>query len=115
LGRIYSKIYTHNLPPQLEIIFFAYPSNFSNWFGIWYITRFISAITTILFMISFTKILAKREIEPDYGEFLGAKILSIKWIRDWAIYITLGFTAYHILGLLPPDFFTNLWANMKFS
>lgn len=106
-------IYTQNLPKELETIFFAYSSNFSHWYGIWYITRFLSALITIVFMFSFTKILNKRENHPTYGDKIGAKILSLKVIRNGCIYITLGFTAYHILTLLPDNFLGELWANMK--
>ena len=76
------KLYTTNLPTELETIFFAYPQNFNHWFGIWYITRFLSAFITILYMIGFTHILSKRELDPNYGSSLSAKLLSMKWIRD---------------------------------
>jgi len=100
---------TLSIPPTLKTIFFAYE------FNLWHLTRLISALITIVFMFSFTKILIRREVEPTYGDFWGAKLLSLRSVRSVLTLITLGFTAYHILGLLPPDFFTNLWANMKFS
>ena len=100
---------TLNIPPTLKTIFFAYE------FNLWHLTRFISALITIVFMVSFTKILIRRESEPSYGDFWGTKLLSLRNVRSVLTLITLGFTAYHILGLLPSDFFTNLWTNMKLS
>jgi len=97
------------IPPTLKTIFFAYE------FNLWHLTRFLSAVITIVFMFSFTKILIRRETEPSYGDFWGAKLLSLRDIRSILTLVTLGFTAYHILGLLPSDFFTNLWTNMKLS
>ena len=111
----YIEAYSHNLPKQLELIFFAYPSNFNHEYGVWYFTRFFSALITIVFMFSFTKILIRRETEPSYGDFWGTKLLSLRNVRSILTLITLGFTAYHILGLLPSDFFSELLGNMKFS
>ena len=108
------EAYSHNLPQQLELIFFAYPSNFSHEYGIWYFTRFFSALITIVFMFSFTKILIRREIDPSYGDFWGAKLLSLRTVRSILTLITLGFTAYHIFGLFPDGFLDDLWKNMKF-
>ncbi|SFV63105.1 hypothetical protein MNB_SV-3-1625 [hydrothermal vent metagenome] len=108
------EAYSHNLPQQLELIFFAYPSNFSHEYGIWYFTRLFSALITIVFMFSFTKILIKREIDPSYGDFWGAKLLSLRTVRSVLTLVTLGFTAYHIFGLLPDGFFSELWGKMKF-
>jgi len=97
------------IPSTLKSIFFAYE------FNIWHLTRFLSALITIVFMVSFTKILIMREVNPSYGDFWGAKLLSLRTVRSVLTLITLGFTAYHILGLLPDDFFVNLWENMKFK
>jgi len=95
------------IPETLKTIFFAYE------FNLWHLTRFLSALITIVFMVSFTKILIRREIEPSYGDFWGAKLLSLRDVRSVLTLITLGFTAYHILGLLPDGFFGELWANMQ--
>lgn len=95
------------IPETLKTIFFAYQ------FNLWHLTRFLSALITIVFMMSFTKILIRRETEPSYGDFWGAKLLSLRAVRSVLTLITLGFTAYHILGLLPEGFFGELWANMK--
>ncbi|CAA6825308.1 MAG: Unknown protein [uncultured Sulfurovum sp.] len=97
------------IPPTLNTIFFAYE------FNLWHLTRLISALITIVFMFSFTKILIRRETEPSYGDFWGTKLLSLRTVRSILTLVTLGFTAYHILGLLPSDFFSDLWLNMKFS
>lgn len=66
-------------------------------------------------MVSFTKILIMREANPNYGDFWGAKLLSLRTVRSVLTLVALGFTAYHILGLLPDDFFVNLWENLKFK
>ena len=96
------------IPKTLKTIFFAYE------FNLWHLTRFLSALITIVFMVSFTKILIRRENgEPSYSDFWGAKLLSLRDIRSILTLITLGFTAYHILGLLDDNFFRELWANMK--
>lgn len=97
------------IPETLKTIFFAYE------FNLWHLTRFLSALITIVFMVSFTKILIRRETEPSYGDFWGAKLLSLRAVRSVLTLITLGFTAYHILGLLPDGFFVNLFENMKIS
>lgn len=96
------------IPSTLKTIFFAYE------FNLWHLTRFVSALITIVFMFSFTKILIRRETEPNYGNFWGAKLLSLRTVRSVLTLVTLGFTAYHILGLLPNNFFSDLMDNMKF-
>jgi len=97
------------LPDTLKKIFFAYQ------FNLWHLTRFLSALITIVFMFSFTKILIRRETNPSYGNFWGAKLLSLRALRGVLTLVTLGFTAYHILQLLPPNFFGDLWGNMRFT
>jgi hypothetical protein len=96
------------IPPTLKTIFFAYE------FNLWHLTRLLSALITIVFMFSFTKILIRRETQPSYGDFWGAKLLSLRTLRGVLTLITLGFTAYHILGLLPDNFWSDLWGNMRF-
>jgi len=96
------------IPPTLKTIFFAYE------FNLWHLTRFLSALITIMFMFSFTKILIRRETNPNYGDTWGARLLSLRDFRSVLTLITLGFTAYHILGLLPDGFFSDLWRDMKF-
>jgi len=95
------------IPDTLKSIFFAYE------FNLWHLTRFLSALITIVFMVSFTKILIRRELEPSYGDFWGATLLSLRDVRSVLTLIALGFTAYHIWGLLPDGFMRELWANMK--
>jgi len=97
------------IPDTLKKIFFAYQ------FNLWHLTRFLSALITIVFMFSFTKILIRRETNPSYGNFWGAKLLSLRALRSVLTLVTLGFTAYHILQLLPPNFFGDLWGNMRFT
>jgi hypothetical protein len=99
---------TFAIPPTLKTIFFAYE------FNLWHLTRLVSALITIVFMFSFTKILIRRETQPSYGDFWGAKLLSLRTLRGVLTLITLGFTAYHILGLLPDNFWSDLWGNMRF-
>jgi len=99
------------LPRELKTIFFAYQENF----GIWHVTRFFSAMITIIFMFTFPTILIKRRKDPSYGDFWGAKLLSLRALRGVLTLVTLGFTAYHILGLLPDNFFGDLWGNMRFT
>ena len=96
------------IPPTLKTIFFAYE------FNLWHLTRLLSALITIVFMFSFTKILIRRETEPSYGDFWGTKLLSLRGVRGVLTLVTLGFTAYHIFGLLPDGFFVGLWDRMKF-
>ncbi len=97
------------LPSTFKTIFFAYPDNF----GIWHITNFLFAMITILFMISFSHILIYRKKYSNYGDKWGAKIYSLKKVQFYSALITLFFTAYHILAMIPDGFFVELFRNMK--
>jgi len=99
-----------SIPTTLQTIFLAYPENLN----VWHITRFLSAVITIVFMVSFSKILIYRDNDDEhYGKTLGAKIYSLRRLRSYLTLITLFFTAYHILAMIPDGFFVELFSNMK--
>lgn len=79
------------VPEQIKILFFTFETN------VWNISRFISSLITIIFATSFYKIILTREVKPAYGNYWGAKILSLRIIRTWSILFTLACTFYVLL------------------